>query len=70
MAGLREQGAALPDLDGRLAKRIGERNLVVSHWTVRGTHRGEMLRRAPTGKTVTIAGFTMNRVAEGKIAEE
>jgi predicted ester cyclase len=29
-----------------------------------------MLGRAPTGKTVTIAGFTMNRVAEGKIAEE
>jgi steroid delta-isomerase-like uncharacterized protein len=62
--------SALPDLHGDIEAQIAEGDTVVSRWTAQGTHRGEMLGRAPTGKTVTIAGFIMDRVTESKVAEE
>jgi predicted ester cyclase len=36
---------------------------------VRGTHRGEFMGIAPTGKHVTVTAITIFRVEEGKIAE-
>ena len=35
----------------------------------RGTHEGEFMGVAPTGRQVTFRGLSLNRVAEGKIVE-
>jgi predicted ester cyclase len=42
---------------------------VVTRWTLRGTHRGTYQGVAPTGKQITMAGVSIYRFAEGKVAE-
>lgn len=62
--------AALPDLQFAFDDLIGEGDKVVMRFTVRGTHRGEMMGIAATGTAVTIRGIMISRVVEGRIAEE
>ena len=50
--------------------QIAEGDQVVTRWTGRGTHTGELMGIAPTGKEVTVSGMTISRLADGKIAEE
>lgn len=50
--------------------QIAEGDRVVTRWTGRGTHTGELMGVAPTGKEVTVSGITISRIANGKIAEE
>jgi predicted ester cyclase len=38
--------------------------------TIRGTHRGEFLGVAPSGRPVTVSLFAIVRLADGKIVEE
>ena len=45
----------------------GDRSVI--RWTTRGTHQGELLGIAPTGKAVAIPGISILRIAGGKIAE-
>jgi predicted ester cyclase len=42
---------------------------VASRWTARGTHRGELMGIAPTGKQVTVTGINIERIANGKLVE-
>jgi predicted ester cyclase len=42
---------------------------VAHRWTFTGTHRGELMGLEPTGRSVTVEGIEMNRIADGKIAE-
>ncbi|MDQ3870275.1 MAG: ester cyclase, partial [Chloroflexota bacterium] len=35
-----------------------------------GTHQGEFLGIAPTGKPISAGGMSIYRIADGKIAEE
>jgi hypothetical protein len=42
---------------------------VALRFTFRGTHQGEFISIAPTGKQVTIPGIDIFRVADGKIVE-
>jgi steroid delta-isomerase-like uncharacterized protein len=42
---------------------------VVTRWTGRGTHDGDLMGMPPTGKAVEFVGIRIFRVAEGKIAE-
>lgn len=44
--------------------------MVVTRWTFRGTHTGELMGIAPTGKQVTVTGISIDRVVGGKIVEE
>ena len=53
-------------IDEELA--VGDRVAVQVHWTA--THKGDFLGIPPTGKTITVAGTGIFRVADGKIAEE
>jgi steroid delta-isomerase-like uncharacterized protein len=43
---------------------------VVARWTGSGTHRGELMGVAPTGKPIAVDAISVFRVAGGKIAEE
>ncbi len=60
---------AFPDLNVTTEDIVAEGEKVVSRWTARGTHQGELLGIAPTGNGVTIKGIDVLRVAEGRIVE-
>ena len=62
--------AAFPDLRFAIEDEIAEGDKVVSRWTVRGTHRGELLGIPPSGNAVEVTGIQILRIADGKIAEQ
>ena len=43
---------------------------VVTRWVGRGTHNGELMGVAPTGRTIAVEALSVFRIASGKIAEE
>jgi len=61
-----------PDLHVTVEEQIAEGDKVVTRWTCTGTHKGRSgtMDIAPTGKTVTIEGVTIDHIAGGKILEE
>jgi steroid delta-isomerase-like uncharacterized protein len=61
--------SAFPDLNVTTEDIVNEGEKVVSRWTARGTHNGELLGIAPTGNGVTIKGIDVLRVAGGRIVE-
>ena len=60
---------AFPDLKLTVEEQIAEGDLVVTRWTARGTHQGELMGMAPTGKQATVTGITIDRLENGRIAE-
>jgi steroid delta-isomerase-like uncharacterized protein len=61
---------AFPDVRLTVEQQIAEGDLVVTRWTARGTHRGELFGTAPTNKQITVQGIVISRIANGKIVEE
>ncbi len=67
--------AAFPDYHRTVEAQVAEGDLVVTRWTMRGTHRGPYrsgaLGRtlAPTGRTVEVPGTSIHRIAGGRIVE-
>jgi serine phosphatase RsbU (regulator of sigma subunit) len=62
--------SAFPDLRLISEKQIAEGDRVVSHGTIRGTHRGEFRGIAPTGQEMAIEGMAVFRFSsEGKVVE-
>ena len=59
-----------PDLRVRVEEQVAEGALVVTRWTAQGTHRGELMGIAPTGKPITVAGVIIDRMTSGKIEAE
>jgi len=62
--------SAFPDQHFTIDDLITDRDRVVIRWTVKGTHKGELLGIAPTGKSVSVTGTTISRIAGGKIVED
>jgi len=60
---------AFPDLRVTIEDIIAEGETVMSRWSCRGTHKGDLSGIAPTGKQFTISGITVTRLANGKMAE-
>ena len=60
---------AFPDQRWTLEDLVAEGDKVAAMWTFRGTHRGELMGIAPTGKEVAVTGISVFRVADGRIAE-
>jgi steroid delta-isomerase-like uncharacterized protein len=61
--------AAFPDTNFTIEEMVAEGDRVVTRWTARATHKGELRGIAPTGRKVTVAGTTISRIAGGKIVE-
>jgi steroid delta-isomerase-like uncharacterized protein len=61
---------AFPDLKVAITDTIAERDEVVVHWTANGTQRGEFLGMPPTNVNALIAGTSIYRMEDGKIAEQ
>jgi steroid delta-isomerase-like uncharacterized protein len=62
--------SAFPDLQMTILDLVAEGDKVVTRWSATGTHRGELMGIAPTGKRATVVGMVMSRCVGGKIAEE
>lgn len=58
-----------PDLYVTVERQIAEGDWVVTLITARGTHSGEWLGIAPTGKPVEFTGVNVDRVRGGLIVE-
>jgi steroid delta-isomerase-like uncharacterized protein len=62
---------AFPDLNATVEDVIAEGDKVVTRWTIRGTHQGEIEEFGPpTGKQAELQGISIHRIADGKIVEE
>jgi steroid delta-isomerase-like uncharacterized protein len=60
---------AFPDLQVSLDDELSSAEKVVTRWTSRGTHQGELMGIAPTGKRIEVTAVGIWRVSEGKISE-
>jgi steroid delta-isomerase-like uncharacterized protein len=61
--------AAFPDLKITIDDQVSEGDKVCSRTTMRGTHQGAIFGVPPTGKSVTMHGITMVRIADGRVFE-
>lgn len=61
---------AFPDLNMKIDKLLAEQDLVAVRWTARGTNTGSGNGIPVTGRSVEMAGTTLFRMADGRIAEE
>lgn len=57
------------DLNLTIEMQIAEDNRVATGIIARGTHKGEWMGIAPTGKAVTFTGVNVNRIEDGLIVE-
>lgn len=58
-----------PDIKFTIDDTVAERNEVVVHWTITGTHKGEFLGMAPTNKKASVTGTSINKLEGSKIVE-
>lgn len=61
--------AAFPDLQFQINDLVAKGDKVWAYITIRGTHKGQFMDMAPTGKTIEVKGFDIVRLANGKAVE-
>jgi predicted ester cyclase len=62
--------SALSGLSVTIDQQFTEGDYVATRFTVRGTHDGELLGTAPTGREIAFSGITVSRCSAGKLVEE
>jgi steroid delta-isomerase-like uncharacterized protein len=60
---------AFPDLRITIEEQIADDQGVATRWSAKGTHEGDLMGMAPTGKQSTVTGITIDRIVDGRIAE-
>jgi len=60
---------AVNDAHWDVHSMIAAGDIVVTRWTGRGTHTGDLMGIAPTHRKVSVDGIWMHRIADGRIAE-
>jgi steroid delta-isomerase-like uncharacterized protein len=60
---------AFPDTSWRIDRVVAAGEWVASYWTATGTHSGDLMGIAPTGKQVTVQGSSFDRIVNGKFVE-
>lgn len=61
--------AGFPDHDAEIVHLVAEGNMVATYKTFTGTHEGEFMGIAPTGRKVTIRVMDFVRYRDGQIVE-
>jgi steroid delta-isomerase-like uncharacterized protein len=61
--------SAIPDLRLTIDGVTATEDEAVVRWQAKGTHRGDGLGVAPTGKAIHIYGLTWMRIRNGQIVE-
>lgn len=60
---------AFPDLELTVEDQIAEGDKVVTRFTARGTHRGDLMGIPPTGRKIVVTGISIDRMENGKSVE-
>jgi steroid delta-isomerase-like uncharacterized protein len=60
---------AFPDARSTVEDQLADGDKVVTRWRARGTHRGELGPMPATGREFEMDGVTIERIADGRIAE-
>jgi steroid delta-isomerase-like uncharacterized protein len=60
---------AFPDLRLTIELQLAEGEYVTTRWSARGTHQGNLMGMAPTGKQATVTGITIDRIVDGRFVE-
>lgn len=63
----RKWRTGFPDVHFEIEELVAEGDTVVSRWTLTGTHLGEFLGMAPTGRTVRVSGMSLDHVQDGVV---
>lgn len=58
-----------PDLYSKVEEQIADGDKVATRWSAQGTNTGSLFGMPATGKRMAITGITIDRIANGKIAE-
>lgn len=61
--------AAFEHLNVTVDDMVAEGDMVTARFTARGMHKGVFMGLPPTGKSITMTGIEIFRIADGKIAE-
>jgi steroid delta-isomerase-like uncharacterized protein len=61
---------AFPDLRVPIEDLVAEGDRVVTRWTARGTHQGELMGITPTGNQASVTGIIVDRISGGRIEKE
>lgn len=61
--------SAFPDLQRTVEQQLCDGDRVVTCFTDRGTHTGELLGIPPTGTSIAVFGINVETVRDGRIAE-
>jgi len=61
--------AAFPDLSSTVEQQSVDGEWVTTRATLRGTHLGELMGIAPTGKTIENMNISLDHVVGGKVVE-
>ena len=60
---------AFPDLRLTIEQQVAEGEYVTTRWSARGTHQGDLMGIAATGKQATVTGITIDRIVDGRFVE-
>jgi predicted ester cyclase len=60
---------SFPDLQHTIEEMIAEEDRVAVRFSAHGTHTGQWMHFAPTGKVIHYTGITLARIAGGKIID-
>ena len=60
---------AFPDFHATIEEQIAEGDLVVTRWSVQGTHQGMFRGQRPTGKQMSVTGIVIDRIVDGMAVE-
>lgn len=61
--------SGFPDWHSDIHMLVAEGDVVVESFTASGTHEAEFMGVPPTGRTVTLRGINIFRIADGRIVE-
>ncbi len=68
-ASIKGYRTAFPDLRLKVEDQIADGGTVVTRWSAKGTHEGDLMGMPATGKQATVTGITIDRIVDGRIAE-
>jgi steroid delta-isomerase-like uncharacterized protein len=61
---------AFPDLHIHVRDMLADVDRVIFRWQLFGTQQGQFLDLAPSGRSVTLSGITIDRIEDGLIVEQ
>jgi predicted ester cyclase len=62
--------SAFPDIRFKIEDLVADSDKGVYRYSARGTHKGEFMSIAATGKQITFTGIVISRIADGKFQED